>query len=475
MTVASVAPYTLRVDISCAHEESRSCAERARRELAGEGVRLEGDAVVVLLVARSADGHVPAAVRNARRRGARQVLVALTSQDELCGSAVWEALDAGACDVFYWSAEAAGNVRARLERWQEVDEIMSSDLVAANMIGSSEVFRSALRELIEIGRFTDASVLLTGESGTGKELAARLIHGLDARRQQRRLVVVDCTTVVPSLSGSEFFGHERGAFTGAVSARDGAFALGAGGTVFLDEVGELPLELQAELLRVVQERAYKPVGSNLWKDTDFRLICATNRDLEQEGANGGFRRDFYFRIAEWTCRMPNLAERREDIEPLARAFARAPGSLDCLDFDPAVLRFLEDRDYVGNVRELRQLVARMVHAHIGFGPITVGDIPTGERAKLSACPRPSPLDALDQAVECAVADGLSLQELKDATRDAAIRGALAVAGGSVRGAARRLRMSERAIQMHRRRQTAEADGAGEGDGDGDGYGDGDGD
>jgi Sigma-54 interaction domain len=294
------------VDVACAGEEVKRCAERARRELLRVGVKADGKASDVLLVADAADGEVVWAVRQARLDGARRVLVALPSPESLIRAAVWEMLEAGACDVFCWSEDGstAPGVCARLERWREVDELMGSDLVAGNLVGSSEAFRSTLRQLVEIGRFTDASVLLTGESGTGKELAARLIHALDARRQKGQLVVVDCTTVVPSLSGSEFFGHERGAFTGAVSAREGAFALGSGGTVFLDEVAELSLELQAELLRVVQERAYKPVGSNRWRETDFRLICATNRDLEQERVNGGFRRDFYFRIAEWICRMP---------------------------------------------------------------------------------------------------------------------------------------------------------------------------
>ena len=133
-----------------------------------------------------------------------------------------------------------------------------------------------------------------------------MIHRLDSRLEKRELVIVDCTTIVPELSGSEFFGHERGAFTSAIAAREGAFALADRGTLFLDEVGELPIGLQAELLRVVQERTYKRVGSNAWKNTSFRLVCATNRDLLQEQAHGRFRRDFYYRIAAWTCRLPAL-------------------------------------------------------------------------------------------------------------------------------------------------------------------------
>src|SRR5678816_4688946 len=143
--------------------------------------------------------------------------------------------------------------------------------------------------------------LIAGESGTGKELVARLIHALDRREPKGPFVVLDCTTVSPELAGSEFFGHERGAFTTAVTAREGAFAMADGGTLFLDEVGELPLALQAELLRVIQERVYKRVGSNTWKQADFRLVCATNRDLAAEEAKGNFRLDLFHRIASSRC------------------------------------------------------------------------------------------------------------------------------------------------------------------------------
>jgi transcriptional regulator with GAF, ATPase, and Fis domain len=137
-------------------------------------------------------------------------------------------------------------------------------------------------------------VLITGESGTGKELIARLIHALDSRVDKGDFVILDCTTVVPTLSGSEFFGHEKGAFTGAIAQRDGAFAMADGGTLFLDEIGELPLVLQAELLRVIEEGMYKRVGSNTWRKTSFRLLCATNRDLLQEESRGNFRKDLYY-------------------------------------------------------------------------------------------------------------------------------------------------------------------------------------
>jgi transcriptional regulator with GAF, ATPase, and Fis domain len=216
--------------------------------------------------------------------------------------------------------------------------------------------------------------LITGESGTGKELIARLIHTLDPRQNKRDLVVLDGASVVPELSGSEFFGHERGAFTGAVATREGAFALADGGTLFLDEAGELPMTLQAELLRVMQEGSYKRVGSNNWQRTDFRLVSATNRDLLAEEMRGCFRRDFYYRIAGWVCHLSPLRERPEDILPLARRFMEKLRPGESYEFDDAAREYLLTRKYPGNVRDLRQLVTRIFYRHVGPGPITVGDI-----------------------------------------------------------------------------------------------------
>src|SRR5262249_13711979 len=171
---------------------------------------------------------------------------------------------------------------------------------------------AALRGLVPI--------LLTGESGTGKEVIARLTHEFDRRPSKGGMVTVDCTTINRELSGSELFGHVRGAFTGAHSDREGACALADKGTLFLDEVGELPLPLQAELLRVVQEGKFKAVGSNVWRTTEFRLVAATHRDLEQDVAAGRFRHDLYHRLAGWRLTLPALRQRPEDIPVLAEFF-----------------------------------------------------------------------------------------------------------------------------------------------------------
>jgi hypothetical protein len=189
-------------------------------------------------------------LREVSRGGAERVLaVAMPSAiDERDGSP-WTLLQLGASDVIVWdrSRNTAAEIAARFERWQEIDALLDSPLVRNNLIGTGREWRATLRHVVEVARFTDASVLILGESGTGKELIARLIHALDPRPDKRDLIVLDCTTVVPELAGSEFFGHERGAFTGAFAPRDGAFALAHGGTLFLDEIGDLPLALQAQL------------------------------------------------------------------------------------------------------------------------------------------------------------------------------------------------------------------------------------
>jgi transcriptional regulator with GAF, ATPase, and Fis domain len=177
-----------------------------------------------------------------------------------------------------------------------------------------------MRELVTAARFGSGPILILGETGTGKELAARVVHSVSAASQSGELVIVDCTTIVPTLSGSELFGHEPGAFTGAVSVRTGACAAADGGTLFLDEVGELSLELQPELLRMVQEARTSTRAATNGCAAAFRLICATNRSLPAEVAAGRFRADFYHRIAATTVTMPPLRHRAADLIPLFMKF-----------------------------------------------------------------------------------------------------------------------------------------------------------
>jgi transcriptional regulator with GAF, ATPase, and Fis domain len=362
----------------------------------------------------------------------------------------WKLLTNGASNVFSdTSAERlCATLYDQLERWSEIDAIFASPLVSRNLIGCSSTWRSELRRIIEVAKFTEANVLLCGETGTGKELLARLIHSLSARPNKGQMVVLDCTTVVRELSGSELFGHERGAYTGAVGPRDGAFALADGGTLFLDEIGELPLALQAQLLRAIQEKTYKRVGGNQWCRSDFRLVCATNRDLLKAVERGEFRRDLYYRIAGWVAKPPALRERPEDIVPLAKHFLEIlrPGA-PVPEFEEAVQQYLVQREYPGNVRDLRQLVSRIAYRHVGPGPITPGDIPEEERPTTERDSGCWCDEGFRSAVRHAVVSGVGLKEISRVTSDTAVQIALRNEGGSIGRAARRLRVTDRALQM----------------------------
>ena len=394
-------------------------------------------------------------------RGGRDRTIALASQERALGEReTWQLLAAGVADTLAWTnhGDPAAHVAARLERWARIDDLLDTPAVKRELIGSSPRWIACVRQLVETAVFSDSPVLLLGESGTGKELLARLVHQLAARPGHGELVTLDCTTVVPDLSGSEFFGHERGAYTGAVGTRDGAFALADRGTLFLDEVGELPLALQAQLLRAVQERTYKRVGSNVWQHTSFRLICATHRDLCGDVDAGRFRADFFHRIASRICHLPPLRERREDVLPLARHFLRElhPGDAPP-EFDRAVASFLVNRDYPGNVRELKQLIGRIGDRHVGPGAITAGDIPENERPPCDtdlevlapSGPSAPPPVSFDEVVMAALERGVGLREIGRAAADAAIRLAIASEDGNLQRAAKRLGVTDRALQLRR--------------------------
>jgi transcriptional regulator with PAS, ATPase and Fis domain len=233
--------------------------------------------------------------------------------------------------------------------------------------------------------------LISGESGTGKELVARAIHFRGALAQTS-FVAVDCGALVPTLMESELFGYEKGAFTGATKSKAGLFQAANGGTIFLDEIGELPLEMQAKLLRVLQEKEVRPVGSNDKINVDVRVIAATNRDLEAAYRAGTFRKDLYFRLNVVTVHLPPLRERRSDIPMLVHHFLNryAPGAH--LPITPAAMKSLLQYDWPGNVRELENCIARAVT--LGDQQvIDVQDLPPAIRTEQPASSELTPQDA----------------------------------------------------------------------------------
>ena len=433
-----------------------------RRRLCAAGVELDSSsesssAALGLLWLTGSEEEGVRALRDMNPTGYTRVLVLDAHGEEAEHGFVWALLRAGASEVVRWQdTDAVGEaIAARFERWTAVEELLATPPVRARLAGNSPQWIAMLRQLVEVAAFTDSPILLTGESGVGKEEAARLLHALDARRGKGELVVLDCSTVVPEVAGSEFFGHERGAFTGAAAARDGAFALADGGTLFLDEVGELPPVLQAQLLRVIQERTFKRVGANVWQRTDFRLVCATNRNLIDEVTAGRFRNDLYHRIAAWSCRLPTLRERSGDVLPLARHFLRELLP-DQPELSPAVREFLLKREYPGNTRELRQLIFRIGKRHVGRGPITVGDIPPEDLGRAEGLGR-WPDNSFDEAVARALALGVGLKEIGRVASDTAIRLVLVGEEGNLQRAARRLRVTDRALQMRRAQRIPDND------------------
>jgi PAS domain S-box-containing protein len=242
-----------------------------------------------------------------------------------------------------------------------LEDELRAECGPGGLIGRSAAMEQVIREIREVAA-TEASVLIEGETGTGKELIARAIHESSPRHDQA-LVRVNCAAIPPNLLESEFFGHEKGAFTGATARREGRFSLADGGTLFLDEIGELPLELQPKLLRALQEGEFEPVGSSRTRKVNVRLIAATHRDLLADAAAGRFREDLYYRIAVYPIRVPPLRERGDDIGLLAGAFAehaarRCGKPVPMLDADS--FRRLKAYSWPGNVRELANVIERAV-------------------------------------------------------------------------------------------------------------------
>ena len=259
---------------------------------------------------------------------------------------------------------------------QFLRERVSADAQLDGIIGTSAKMQDVLRMVSRL-KDTRTPVLITGESGTGKELVARAIH-FRGPLAPMPFIAVDCGALVPTLMESELFGHVKGAFTGALKAKAGLFQAANGGTIFLDEIGELPLEMQAKLLRVLQEKEIRPVGSNDKVGVDVRVIAATNRDLEAAYRTGTFRKDLYFRLNVVSVHLPSLRERKSDIPQLVHCFLDRYAVGENLQVTPAAMKSFLQYEWPGNVRELENCIARAV-ALGDHRTIDVADLPAAIR------------------------------------------------------------------------------------------------
>jgi hydrogenase-4 transcriptional activator len=321
-------------------------------------------------------------------------------------------------------------LRERLEK--ENAYLQEEILTHANhheIIGKSGAVKKTLQQ-IDLVAPTDASVLVTGESGTGKELVARAIHQASARRD-RPLIRVNCAAIPRELFESEFFGHAKGAFTGALRDRVGRFELADGGTIFLDEVGEIPLDLQAKLLRVLQDRRFERVGEDKTREVDIRLIAATNRDLKQEVTAGRFREDLYFRLNVFPIECTPLRERGDDIPILAEHFLKTTAArlnMPKPTLTNANIEALAGYAWPGNARELQNVIERAVilarHGRLSFNlPARMAE----GAADGQSGPREKPAPALPGDGDILTAGQIAVFERENIER------ALSAAGGKVSG------------------------------------------
>ncbi len=249
----------------------------------------------------------------------------------------------GALEV---SADFGGAPKKPIEVWR--------DTSFGRLVGRSRAMRELFAVLARVSPM-DASVLIHGETGTGKELVARAIHDA-SRRADKPFVVVDCAALPDNLLDAELFGHAKGSFTGAVASREGSIEAADGGTVFLDEIGELPMSMQPKLLRVLESRVVRRIGETSYRPVDVRFISATHRDLLTMVSSGAFREDLYFRLSVLPVTVPPLRDRKDDIDLLISHFVKALGSE--IPMRPELLRALAERPWRGNVRELRNFVER---------------------------------------------------------------------------------------------------------------------
>ena len=297
------------------------------------------------------------------------------------GAEVWGRIFADHVAGAIAQARAFEEIQRLKSQLEQQNAYLQEEVVEAKAFGDLVGNSAALRQVvsqIDLVAPTDASVLILGETGTGKELVAHEIHRR-SRRKDRALIRVNCASIPKELYESEFFGHARGAFTGAIKDRAGRFEAAEGGTLFLDEIGEVPLDLQGKLLRALQEKHYERVGEDRTRQADVRIVAATNRDLKKDVAAGRFREDLFYRLNVFPVQVAPLRERKEDIPLLAQHFIRLSArELGCAK--PRLTRAgavrLQGYDWPGNIRELRNVIERAVI--LARGGVLDFEVPAGE-------------------------------------------------------------------------------------------------
>jgi len=314
-------------------------------------------------------------------------------------------------------------------------EAPGPDDIFCGMVGRSKQMKQVFERIKKVAA-SDSTVFISGPSGTGKELVANALHNLSARKSHN-MVSVNCGAIPSELLESELFGHEKGAFTGAISSRKGRFELAHRGTIFLDEIGDMPLLLQVKILRVLQNRVIERVGSTETTEIDVRIITATHRNLEDAVAEGNFREDLYYRLNVIPIKIPALKERREDIPLMISYFLSKFVSADLrnnIEFDDEALELLISYDWPGNVRELENLIERLVILK-GGSLIRVSDLP----AKFLKT-NPTHVESYKSLITLPD-DGVDLKQLLSDIEDSLINQALEVTGGNKNQASKLLSMN----------------------------------
>jgi two-component system response regulator PilR (NtrC family) len=314
-------------------------------------------------------------------------------------------------------------------------EAPTADDIFCGMVGRSKQMKQVFERIKKVAA-SDSTVFISGPSGTGKELVANALHNLSPRKSHN-MVSVNCGAIPSELLESELFGHEKGAFTGAISSRKGRFEMAHRGSIFLDEIGDMPLLLQVKILRVLQSRVIERVGSTETTDIDVRIITATHRNLEEAVQDGNFREDLYYRLNVIPIKIPALCERREDIPLMISYFLSKFVSADGrnnIEFDDEALELLIGYDWPGNVRELENLIERLVILK-GGNQIKVSDLP----AKFLKATPPN-FDSYKELISLPEA-GVDLKQLLSDIEDSLINQALAVTGGNKNQASKLLTMN----------------------------------